>query len=99
MKKIILGIVLSTLILSGCTTKQNTVKTAEEKLQESVVTKTGTISTKVGDEYLLSTRDGIVNITSNKVNLDTYMKKPVRVTGMFSGSTLYVDKIESAITN
>lgn len=81
------------LVLGGCTGAIKTQNTAET-LEQSVVTKTGTISTKMGDEYLLSTTDGIVNITSNKVNLDTYMKKVVKVTGMFSGSTLYVDKIE-----
>lgn len=89
---------MSGLVLGGCTLTSKAPSTTE-KLEQSVVTKSGTISTKVGDEYLLSTDEGIVNITSNKVNLDTYMKKPVRVTGMFSGSTLYVDKIESAIKN
>ena len=93
MKKIILGLILSTLILSGCGMSQTT-KTAEEKIQEKTVTKTGIISTKVGDEWLLSTDDGIVNMASNKVNLDNYLKKKVIVTGMFSGSTLYVDKIQ-----
>jgi uncharacterized protein YcfL len=96
MKKIIVALVLSTFILSGCGAVQKTAnKTAEEKLQESVVIKTGMLTTKSGDEYLLSTTDGIVNITSNKVNLDSYLKKQITVTGMFSGSTLYVDKIET----
>jgi hypothetical protein len=93
MKKIILGIMLSTILLSGCglaTSKPATTNT----IQENVVTKVGTISTKSGDEYLLVTSDGIVNITSNKVNLDNYLKKQIKVTGMFSGSTLYVDKLE-----
>lgn len=98
MKKIILGLIISGLVLGGCTLTSKAPNTTE-KLEQNIVTKTGTISTKVGDEYLLSTSDGIVNITSNKVNLDTYLKKPVKVTGMFSGSTLYVDKIESTITN
>jgi hypothetical protein len=98
MKKVILGLVLATVILGGCIPTSKSPSTTE-KLEQNVVTKVGTISTKSGDEYLLSTSDGIVNLTSNKVNLDSYMKKAVRVTGMFSGSTLYVDKIENAITN
>jgi hypothetical protein len=57
------------------------------------VSKTGTLTMKSGDEYLLSTSDGIVNITSNKVNLDNYLKKKITVMGQFSGSTLYVDEI------
>jgi len=93
MKKIILGLVLSTLILSGCGVTTTT-KTAEEKIQEKTVTKTGTISAKMGDEWLLNTEDGVVNMTSNKVDLDNYLKKKVTVTGMFSGTTLYVDKIQ-----
>jgi PBP1b-binding outer membrane lipoprotein LpoB len=93
MKKIFLGLVLSTLILSGCTGGINAPSTTK-KLEQNIVTKAGTISTKVGSDFLLSTTEGIVNITSTKVNLETYLKKSVKVTGMFSGSTLYVDKVE-----
>ena len=98
MKKIFLGILLSGLVLGGCGVGTGT-PTTSEKLEQNVVSRSGTISTKVGSDYLLSTADGIVNITSTKVNLDSYLKKQVKVTGMFSGSTLYVDKIESAIIN
>jgi hypothetical protein len=52
------------------------------------------VTTKIGDEYLLKTNDEIVNMTSTKVDLDDYLKKEVTVTGMFSGSTLYVDEIK-----
>lgn len=92
MKKIFLGLVIGALFFGGCTAT-NQSKTAEEKIQEKIVTKVGTITTKVGNEYLLNTDDGIVNVTSNKVDLDSWMKKPIKVTGMFSGSTLYVDEI------
>lgn len=87
-------VLVSVFILGGC----GTAKPAEN-LKENIAERVGTIKTKVGNEYLLVTSDGIVNITSNKVNLDNYLKKPIRVSGMFSGSTLYVDKIESAATN
>lgn len=93
-----MSILLGSLLLGGCSLQSST-PTAEQKLQESVVTKTGSISTKVGDEYLLNTTDGIVNITSTKVDLNTYLKKQIKVTGMFSGSTLYVDKVELTTTN
>lgn len=92
MKKIILTLLLSTLILSGCglaTSKQAT----NQVLQQNVTTKTGTLSTKTSDSYLLTTSDGIVNIASTKVNLDNYMKKKITVTGMYSGDILYVDKL------
>ena len=97
MKKIFLGLVLTALVLGGCTGGSK-VPSTTEKLEQNVVTRPGTISTKVGSVYLLSTTDGIVNITSTKVNLDSYLKKSVKVTGMFSGSTLYVDKVESVVT-
>jgi len=69
------------------------------KTAEVEIVKVGIIQTKVGNEYLLKTNDEIVNITSNNVELDSYMKKPIRVKGVFSGSTLYVDEVEVAITN
>lgn len=91
MKKIIVTLVLG-LLLGGCGV--TTAKPADQKLQENVVTRTGTIKAKVGEEYVLATKEGLVNITSNKMKLDDYMKKPITVTGMFSGSTLYVDEIK-----
>ena len=94
MKKIILGIILATVILGGCTTSSNKLTTTE-KLEQNIVTRTGTLSTKSGDAYLLMTSDGIVNITSTKFALDNYLKKKIMVTGMFSGDILYVDKLET----
>jgi PBP1b-binding outer membrane lipoprotein LpoB len=92
MKKIFLVLIMSVMFLGGC--GQASTETTQSKLEENTVTKVGTLSTKVGDEYLLNTGDEIVNITSKKIDLETYMKKPIKVTGMFSGSTLYVDKLE-----
>jgi hypothetical protein len=80
----------SSLFLSSC---GQTISN-QEKIINNIVSKTGTLTMKSGDEYLLSTSDGIVNMTSNKVNLDNYLKKKITVTGQFSGSTLYVDEIK-----
>lgn len=93
MKKIILGIILASLILGGCGMVITT--SVENKLQQNVVSKTGVVQAKSTEGYLLNTSDGIVNITSDKVNLDNYMKKNITVTGMFSGDILYVDKIKA----
>ncbi len=84
MKKIFLILLFSVFILSNC---GSTVQT------NATVTKTGTLTIKSGEEYLLKTDDGIVNMTSIKINLDNYMKQKITVTGQFSGSTLYVDEI------
>ena len=83
-KQILMVVVFCSVFLSSC---GSSVKT------ETTVSKTGTLTIKSGEEYLLKTDDGIVNMTSNKVNLDSYMKKKITVTGQFSGSTLYVDSI------
>jgi len=90
MKKylIIAGLILSAISFGGCGSAKQT------NTVETLVTKEGMLTIKNGDVYLLSTADGIVNITSNKVNLDDYLKKEIKVEGMFSGDTLYVDKLE-----
>ncbi len=82
-------ILFSAVILGGCQTAK-----PAENLNENVVEKTGEVRVKTGDEYILATDSGLVNMTSQKINLDNYMKKKIKVTGMFSGSTLYVDKVE-----
>ena len=90
MKKylIIASLIISTFILSSCGSVKQT------NVEEALVIKEGTLTIKSGEVYLLSTENGIINITSNKVNLDNYLKKKIKVTGMFSGDTLYVDKVE-----
>ncbi|MFA5025883.1 MAG: hypothetical protein WC503_05245 [Candidatus Shapirobacteria bacterium] len=87
MKKylIIASLIISAVCLSGCGSQKT------ESSVSAVVTREGTLTMKSGEVYLLSTEDGIVNITSNKVNLDNYLKKKIKVQGMFSGDTLYVD--------
>jgi len=93
MKKIFLALVLSSFVLSSCslTSKPATNQVVEEG---GVATKIGEITIKSGDEWLLKTETEIVNLASNKVNLDNYLKKKVKVSGMYSGTTLYVDEIE-----
>jgi hypothetical protein len=89
MKKylIIAALVLSTITLSACGSQKT------ETIQSATVTKSGLLQIKSGDVYLLSTDDGIVNITSTKAKLDNYLKKNITVTGMYSGDILYVDTI------
>ena len=89
MKKylIIATLVISVFSLSACGGQKT------ETSVSTTVTKSGLLQIKSGDNYLLSTENGIVNITSTKVNLDNYLKKNITVTGMFSGDTLYVDTV------
>ena len=90
MKKylIIASLVMSFFVLGGCE-KQKTNTTIL-----ATVAKEGMLTIKSGEVYLLSTTEGIVNITSTKIDLDNYLKQKIKVTGMFSGDTLYVDTIE-----
>ncbi|HBP51601.1 MAG: hypothetical protein US68_C0004G0007 [Candidatus Shapirobacteria bacterium GW2011_GWE1_38_10] len=91
MKKylIIAALVVSAFGLGGCGTQKT-----ETTILNSVVSREGTLTIKSGEVYLLSTTEGIVNITSKKVDLDDYLKKRIKVTGMFSGDTLYVDEVK-----
>lgn len=77
------------IILGGC--QKGAINS---ELREAVVKREGMIVAKSGEEFLLDTGEEIVNLTSNKINLDEYLKKRVAVEGMFSGSTLYVDELK-----
>ena len=93
MKKIIMGVaivILSGLTLSGCSKESEVVL-----MEDNVVVMEGEIKAKSGDEYVFYNGNETVNITSNKVNLDDYMGKNIEVSGMFSGSTLYVDEVSN----
>lgn len=84
------GIVLvSGLTLSGCDKKGETVL-----MEDNVVEMRGEIKAKSGEEYVFYNGEETVNITSNKVDLDSYMGQDIEISGMFSGSTLYVDEVK-----
>jgi len=84
MKKIIVVLLVFGFVLSGCgATDKNT----------GIVEKEGKILTKSGEEYVMQVGEEMINITSTKVDLDNYLKKDIKVKGMFSGSTLYVDEV------
>ncbi len=86
MKKIFLTLVLcfSVFFLGGCQT-QNTAS--------PIVTKTGTIQVKSGDYYVFNSDDNLINITSNKYDLNNYLKKNIQISGQYSGDTLYVNDL------
>lgn len=86
MKKLFF-ILAAGIILAGCGTTATINKA-------TTTTKEGGLKIKNGENYLLQTSDGIVNITSTKVNLDKYLKKNIKATGMFSGDILYTDTVE-----
>ena len=75
------------IVLSGCGMVATPAKV-------QTISREGLLKLKSGDNYLLQTSNGIVNITSNKIDLDNYLKKNIKVTGMFSGDILYTDTVE-----
>ncbi len=81
--------------LGGCNlvAKPATTSTSQNQTQ-SVTTKTGQLVTKTSEGYLLKSGTEVVTVTSQKFNLDSYLKKVVEVSGMFSGTVLYVDNIK-----
>lgn len=82
-KILVLGLV--GLILGGC---------GGTTVNSGQVIKDGTIKAKIGNEYVMMVGEETINVTSEKVNLDQYLKKPIEVKGMYSGSTLYVDEVK-----
>ena len=87
LKKISLTFILifSLFFLGGC--QSGSTKSA-------IVEKTGQIITKTGDDYIMQVGGEMVNVASQKLNLDNYLKKNIKVSGMFSGTTLYIDSLE-----
>lgn len=90
MKKIIivLTILVSGFLFSGCGEKSIT-STGENVNVEKI----GVLQAKAGEEFLLSTDQGVINVNSLKVDLNTFMKKKIKINGQFSGSTLYADSV------
>lgn len=94
------------LLLAGCTSQSNPATSttnsttqpatgavkADQKVGDTTLS--GTI-TQAGDQYLLSIPgQPAKGIDSYKVKLSEYVGKSVKVTGQYSGDTLFVSKIE-----
>lgn len=89
MNKIVKMVVLlfCGMLLGGCGVK-------EAVKNEANIERTGEIKAKSGEEYVMSTTEGLVNVTSNRDNLENYKGKKIKVQGQYSGSTLYIDEIK-----
>lgn len=91
LKIISLSIVLaSSLFLGGCSLVAQPASVETE-------TPTTTIMGKIlvtGDTVSISSNGKITDITSRKIDLKQFNGKEVTVTGEFSGTTLFVDKVE-----
>ena len=95
-KKIGVFVVLLSLsvILGGCSLgTQSTGEVNEEVLERPVTVLKGKV-VKTGTTYSLVSGSKATEITSKKIDLNSFNLKEVEVTGEFSGTTLYVDSIQ-----
>lgn len=61
---------------------------------QTTASKTGQLIIKTEEGYLLKSGTEVTTITSQKYNLDSYLKKVIEVSGMYSGKVLYVDNLK-----
>lgn len=89
-------VLCSGVMLSGCSL---VAKPADVKVQQPTKNYVGMISNK-GGKFLMTTEDGqTVEMTSKKVDLGKWVNRLMKVTGEFSGTTLYVDEVELVVTD
>ena len=88
-KKILLAILLiSSLTFGACVAKPASVTTEDPNINL-----TGVV-TQAGAQFRIKTSTGIVALESRKLDLSLSVGKTVTVIGQYSGTTLFVDKIE-----
>lgn len=89
MKKFI-SLVFLGVMLSGCSLAAQPASMEETPVKIY----TGTLSGRGGLMYLQTVDGKTVQVTSKKVDLENVQGKEVTVEGQFSGTTLYVDKLQ-----
>ncbi len=88
-KKMLITLSLaSSLIFGACIAKPANITTENPN-----VTLSGVIS-QTGTQFVLKTDTKIISLDSRQVNLSQSVGKTVTVTGQYSGTTLFVDKVE-----
>lgn len=96
-KKITISFIFlfSLFCLGGCSlvAKPASVPTSKSPTK-SITTLTGQLIIKTAEGYLLKSGTEVTTITSQKYNLDSYIKKYIEVSGMYSGKVLYVDNLK-----
>lgn len=83
----------SVFCLGGCNLVAKPASTSTVQTQ-STTTKTGQLIIKTDEGYLLKSGTEVTTLASQKYNLDSYIKKYIEVSGMYSGTVLYVDNIK-----
>ena len=87
-----LFIVVSALIFMGCAKSQ---PAPEAVIQKAVnTTLSGTITSSSGKYFIGGAGQAPTELGSYTVKLEEYVGKNVKVTGQYSGTTLFVDTIQ-----
>ena len=68
------------------------VQNSQQKTGNIVLT--GTLLETPSGGFNLMTKEGAMKLKSNMVKLEDYSFEEVKVVGMFSGTSLYVDRVE-----
>lgn len=90
-------IIVSSLMLGGCTVTLGQNAPSNSDLNNLNVTLVGTLTVGTGPGlYTLKTNVGISELHDGAVELKNFVGQKVSVTGQYSGSTLYVDKVTPA---
>lgn len=93
-KHSLLLFILSTSLLLGACTPTTKTTPINLETESPNVTLTGNL-TQAGNRFsLTSTGQAPIELDSRKVDLSSYAGKTVTVTGQYSGTTLFIDKIE-----
>lgn len=93
-KKYLIILILAAVALGGClhTNSTSPTRTDLENINETLV---GTLGpANPAGEYALQTSMGTVLVHDGNAVLSAYVGKQIQVTGQYSGTTLYVDKVE-----
>lgn len=84
------GVLLSALVLGGCSL---VAQPADVATESPVVTIAGKVMV-AGEKVSIVENGKTTEITSRKIDLKQYNGKEVSVTGEFSGTTLFVDEVK-----
>lgn len=88
MKRNLVMIILVSIFLTGCTTTSNTANNGQITTLNGVI-----LSGNPGGGWVLQTDDGIKEIHDGNASLEGMVGNEVEVSGMYSGTTLYVDEV------
>ena len=94
-KKILLvgGVLFAAVLFAGCTLSGSSAPAPSADVNATL---SGSLSEGAGGIFLLKTTEkGVVQLHDAGAKLEGFVGKNVSVTGQYSGTTLYVDKVVS----